>query len=68
MSSWDDVKEMNGAQLAALVKVLVNLKGLKASKVAEYATACNVPDTCTTKATKVAYLLGDCLDRVRRME
>ena len=48
--------------------VRAEVEPAKTSKVAEYATACNVPDTCTTKATKVAYLLGDCLDRVRRME
>ena len=68
VSSWEDVKEMNGAELTALLKVLEKVKALKASKIDEYGTACNMPDSCTTKAKKLAYLLGDCLDRVRVME
>ena len=54
-----------GGTLAALVKTLDKVKDLKATKVAEYGKACSVPDSCTSKAKKLAYLLGESLDRLR---
>ena len=60
---WDQVKTLNKAELAALVKALDKVKDLKATKVAEYGKACSVPDT--SKAKKLAYLLGESLDRLR---
>ena len=55
----------NKTELAALVKTLDKVKDLKATKVAEYGKACSVPDSCTSKAKKLAYLLGESLDRLR---
>ena len=62
---WDEVKALNKADLAALVKALDKVKDLKATKVAEYGKACSVPDSCTSKAKKLAYLLGESLDQLR---
>ena len=62
---WDQVKTLNKTELAALVKTLDKVKDLKATKVAEYGKACSVPDSCTSKAKKLAYLLGESLDRLR---
>jgi len=54
---------VDGVRPVALVKALDKVKDLKATKVAEYGKACSVPDT--SKAKKLAYLLGESLDRLR---